>query len=292
MSIEKEMTQKHSTVVFGLGKTGLSCARFLAARGVEFCVADTREHPAGKNELKRIFPDVNVFLGEIPREILLNADQILLSPGIAPSNSLLDEARKSGVSIIGDLEMFVQHCDKPIIAITGSNAKTTVTSLLGYLAAQCGKKMSVAGNIGTPMLDVLDDESEAYILELSSFQLDLSENLQALAATVLNISEDHLDRYASMNDYISSKQRIYRHAKNAVFNRADKNTEPSADFCLNRISFGLDEPVSFADFGLLRNDGGKEYIARGEVLLLPVDSLMLKGRHNLENVMAALALGE
>lgn len=291
VATETMITKKHDTVVFGLGKTGLSCARFLSSEGVDFCVVDTRENPPGKADLQAAFPHIETCFGDFPLSVLANASEVVLSPGVSPLAAPVQAARSEGAAIIGDLELFANKCRKPIVAITGSNAKSTVTSLVGYLAVKCGSEVAVAGNIGTPMLDVVDQQVDFFVLELSSFQLDLCESLKPLVSVILNISEDHLDRYDSMQAYIESKHKIYTHAEHIVYNRADAQTFPSQALRAKVCSFGLDEPPSGHDFGLV-TENGQEYLAKGKQRLIAVQDLTLKGRHNLENILAAFALGE
>jgi len=277
------------TVVAGLGATGLSVARHLAARGEIFAVVDTRAAPPGLAALAAECPEVPVFLGALDADLLARATRIILSPGLALAEPALAAAAAAGVEIIGDIELFARAAQAPIIAITGSNGKSTVTELVGAMALAAGIRVAVGGNLGTPALDLLDDNAQLYVLELSSFQLETTLTLGAAVATVLNVSPDHLDRYPDLAAYHSAKQRIFRGARHVVCNRDDPQTEPPDAIGAVRSSFGLDRPPGDG-FGLVM-DGGREWLAFGPTSLLPIDEVGLKGRHNIANALAALALG-
>lgn len=284
------------TIIVGLGQTGLSCARFLAARGERFGVVDTREQPPGLTELRELIPDVALELGPLQAETLKQASRLVLSPGIARSTEAIAEAEAAGVEVTGDIDLFCEQVTAPIVAITGSNAKSTVTTLLGEMAQQAGFDVAVGGNIGTPVLDLLPSadetrEHQLYILELSSFQLELTTKLQAAAATVLNVSADHMDRYPNLAAYQTTKQRIYRGCRFAVFNADDLLTQPLLPDSVPRSRFGLGAP-DLPDYGVLMDDAGDEHIAKGLMKLMPVSELKMPGRHNLANALAALALSQ
>ncbi len=277
------------TVVAGLGATGLSVARHLAARGEIFAVVDTRAAPPGLAALTAECPEVPVFLGDLDAELLARATRIILSPGLALAEPALAAAAAAGVEIIGDIELFARAAQAPIVAITGSNGKSTVTEWVGAMAAAAGTRVAVGGNLGTPALALLDDAIQLYVLELSSFQLETTRVLGAAVAAVLNISPDHLDRYPDLVAYRSAKQRIFSGARHVVCNRDDPQTEPSGAIGAARSSFGLGQPPGDG-FGLVM-DGGREWLALGSTPLLPSDEVGLKGRHNVANALAALALG-
>ncbi|MGH8400079.1 MAG: UDP-N-acetylmuramoyl-L-alanine--D-glutamate ligase [Gammaproteobacteria bacterium] len=279
------------TLIVGLGKTGLSCARFLAARGVEIAVTDSREHPPGLKELRNEMPDTAVFVGGFSEAALQHADQLIVSPGIAVSTPFVIKARAMGLPVLGDIELFAHYARAPVVAITGSNGKSTVTTLVGAMAEQAGREVRVGGNLGTPALDLIrESEPDLYVLELSSFQLEVTESLRCLSATVLNISPDHMDRYATVHDYAAAKARVYRHCAVAIVNRDDALVRNMAQQAGTRVSFGLDAPQS-DDYGLVTHDGVR-WLVRGTSRLLAATELRLHGDHNLLNAMAALALGE
>ncbi|MFZ5560637.1 MAG: UDP-N-acetylmuramoyl-L-alanine--D-glutamate ligase [Pseudomonadota bacterium] len=280
-------------VVVGLGKTGLSCLRFLKSRGYPVAVNDTRENPPGLAELRADFPDVKVSLGKLDEHLLLSAREIVASPGISVKEpELVSAGLNAGIPIVGDIEIFCREVSAPIVAITGSNAKSTVTTLVGLMAKNAGIDAGVGGNLGLPVLDMLREQGEQalYVLELSSFQLETTHSLKAAVAVVLNISEDHMDRYASMQEYHTAKHRIFRNCQRYVVNRDDPLTRPLIAESVPHTSFGLNAP-DLNQFGVLIESGGK-WLARGREKLLPVSALKIRGDHNVANVLAALALGE
>lgn len=283
--------QAPRTLIVGLGATGLSCARFLARQGVEVAITDSREQPPALADVQRELPDVALFTGGFDATVFARAERILVSPGVSLREPLLQDAQRRGVEIIGDIELFARSVQAPVIAITGSNGKSTVTTLLGAMAQQAGRDVRVGGNLGTPALDLVKaHEPDLYVLELSSFQLETVHSLHCAAATVLNISPDHLDRYAGMDDYVNAKRRIYDGAQVQVVNRDDAVAAALASTAGALCSFGLDAPPGAEDFGILAADDGR-WIARGEEHWLPVAALRMPGRHNLANALAALALG-
>lgn len=277
------------TVVVGLGDTGLSVARFLAASGEAFVVVDSRAQPPGLAALQELLPNVAVEVGAFPAEILNSAQRLVVSPGVALSHPALVAAAAHGVELIGDIELFMANAQAPVVAISGSNGKSTVTTLLGKMAEAAGKNVGVGGNLGPPALDLLSAERDLYVLELSSYQLELVDKLSADVVTVLNISPDHMDRYASLMDYHRAKHRIFRGAKTVIVNRDDTLTRPLLADSVKCLSFGLGKPDLKA-FGLLE-DNGETCLGFEFEPWLPVSELSIKGRHNTANALAALALG-
>lgn len=275
-------------VVVGLGKSGLSLVRFLARQGQPFAVADSRENPPELSTLQREFPEVAVHCGPLSAELLSSAKVLYVSPGLALSTPAIQTAIDQGVSISGDVDLFAQYAQAPIVAITGSNAKSTVTTLVGQMCAAAGLHAAVGGNLGVPALDLLDDAVDLYVLELSSFQLETISHLQPQVAVCLNISEDHMDRYADLAGYIAAKQLVFQGAQNIVVNRDDQRSQPQQTSA-PLISFGLSAPKA-GEFGL-REQGGETYLAQGAELLLPVSRLKVRGSHNYANALAALAIG-
>lgn len=279
----------HFRIVVGLGKSGMSVVRFLAQRGVAFAVADTRDNPPELVTLRRDYPQVEVRCGELDVDFLCRADELYVSPGLALATPALQAAAARGVKLSGDIELFARNAKAPIIAISGSNAKSTVTTLVGEMAAAAGKRVAVGGNLGTPALDLLDDSIELYVMELSSFQLETTDNLGAEVATVLNVSEDHMDRYSGLPAYHLAKHRIFRGARQVVVNRQDALSRPLMSEGLPCWTFGLSQP-DFKAFGL-REDNGEKYLAFEFENLMPVRELRIRGAHNQSNALAALALG-
>lgn len=275
------------TAVLGIGVTGLSVARFLAARGEPFVMMDTRQAPAMLASFKSEFPQVSVFLAKSCFEQLGSVNELIVSPGLAPTDKLLVAAKGQGIKVVGDIELFARYAKAPVVAITGSNGKSTVTELLGDMARRAGVKVGVGGNLGVPALQLLNDNSELYVLELSSFQLEITESLKPAVACILNVSEDHLDRYASMADYLAAKQRIFTGARHIVFNRDDAATRsPLAN--VETSSFGVDNTAGDFSVAELSGDLWLCGLSGG---LLPVSELRIKGRHNWANALAALAMG-
>ena len=277
--------------MIGLGQTGVAVARFLAARQEPFVMLDTREAPANLADFQQEFPHVGVELGPLSAETLKNVDEIVLSPGVALAEPAIQVAVAAGVPVIGDIELFARHAQAPIVAITGSNAKSTVTTLVGEMAKAAGVRVAVGGNIGIPALELLDQEDvELFVLELSSFQLETTDKLGARVATILNVSEDHMDRYASLMHYHRAKQRVYFAADQVVVNREDPLTQPPLAEGVKRFSFGLGAP-DINGFGV-RRDGEREFLSFQFDKLMPIDEMAMAGRHNVANALAALALGQ
>ncbi|ELY3857796.1 UDP-N-acetylmuramoyl-L-alanine--D-glutamate ligase [Providencia rettgeri] len=275
--------QGKNVVIIGLGVTGLSCVHFFIERGVVPRVMDTRTVPPGVDKLP-----VNVVChsGSLNNSWLQEADLIVASPGIALATPQLQQAAQNGIEIVGDIELFCREADAPIVAITGSNGKSTVTSLVGEMAKAAGVSVGVGGNIGIPALSLLNAGHALYVLELSSFQLETTSSLKAAAATVLNISEDHMDRYPlGLVQYRAAKLKIYHQAENCIVNGQDALTLPenlTQDEC---ISFGLNNGDYFFD------TQKRVLVAKGEQLL-DVNEMHLTGQHNYLNALAALALAD
>ncbi len=285
-----EVQQAQRTLIVGLGVTGFSVARFLVSQGVEVAVTDSREVPPELGNIRSELPDVALFLGKFDADVFSRADRIVVSPGVALTEPLLLEARTQGVEVIGDIELFARVASAPVIGITGSNGKSTVTTLVGEMARQAGKDVRIGGNLGTPALDLLQaQEPDLYVLELSSFQLETLNSLHCLAATVLNISADHLDRYASIEAYANAKQQVYANTQTQVVNRDDVAAAALVSTG-HSVSFGLNKPAE-GNFGIVDTNMG-EWIVRGSDRWMPVAHLHMPGRHNLANALAALALGE
>lgn len=279
------MTQQLQVVV-GLGKTGLSLVRFLARQGVPVAAVDTREQPPELATLQTELPQVQVHCGSLDTPLLQQAAVLYVSPGLALATPQIQREIDRGVQISGDVDLFLQYAKAPVLAITGSNAKSTVTALVGNMARQAGLQVGVGGNIGIPALELLAQPADLYVLELSSFQLETISHLRPLAATCLNISADHLDRYRDLQHYTDVKLQVYANAEWAVVNRDDFAAQPKTVAGQKVLEFGLGEPQSASQFGL--RDG---YLARGAENLLPVTALKIRGLHNQVNALAALALG-
>jgi UDP-N-acetylmuramoylalanine--D-glutamate ligase len=285
-----QMQAANTHVVVGLGKTGLSCARYLRRQNIPFVAVDTRAEPPGIAEFRREFPEVRTECGDLQQETLASAHTLVMSPGVDLRTPAVSRAIARGVNVTGDIDMFAKAVNAPLVAITGSNAKSTVVTLVGAMAKEAGLRTAVAGNIGTPVLDLLNEEPcEIYVLELSSFQLETTCNLNAAVATVLNMSPDHMDRYDSMQAYHRAKHRIFQGCRHVVVNRDDALTRPLLPATVNVSSFGLG-PEDSRDFGVIEQNG-KQYLAHDRQPLMAVSELKIAGRHNVANALAALALG-
>ena len=279
-----------NSVVLGLGATGLSCARYLDRCGKTFTVVDTRANPPGLEELLRDLPQVPVFLGEVPLAVVENAGELIVSPGLGLDQPLVKRAIEAGVEVVGDIDLFVREASAPVIGITGSNAKSTVTELVGEMARKAGINVAVGGNLGTPALDLLADDCELYVLELSSFQLERAGRLNLAVATVLNVSEDHLDRHGNLQNYHRAKHKIFSGCTRAVVNKNDPLTNPLVADSVEIVRWGMGEP-ELGGFGLVVEEG-VEYLGHQFDRLMPVAELGLLGRHNIANALAALAIGQ
>lgn len=277
--------QGKKVVIIGLGLTGLSCVDFFMARGVTPRVMDTRISPPG---LDKLATSVECHVGSLNEEWLLGADLIVASPGMALANPALSSAAEAGVEIVGDVELFCREAQAPIVAITGSNGKSTVTTLVGEMAKAAGWQVGVGGNIGLPVLTLLKPEYQLYVLELSSFQLETTSSLHAAAATILNVTEDHMDRYPfGLQQYRAAKLRIYENADVCVVNADDALTMPVRGADKRCISFGAD----VGDYHLNRQQGEIWLRVRGEKVL-NTKEMQLTGQHNYTNALAALALAD
>ncbi len=281
--------KEYKTLIVGLGKTGLSCARYLVSQGVPVAVTDTREQPPGLDALKADLPDLALFLGGFDASVFEAAERLVVSPGVPVSEPLIQEAIARGVQVVGDIEIFADVANAPVVAITGSNGKSTVTTLVGEMAEQAGLNVRIGGNLGEPALELLDENAELYVLELSSFQLETTSSLSPKAAVVLNISSDHMDRYADVATYSKVKSYLYNKAEIGIFNLDDPMVVAMRQGRESDLLYTLGEPGKNR-FGLHQRDG-VEWICYEERHLLPSAELLIPGRHNLSNTLAALALG-
>jgi UDP-N-acetylmuramoylalanine--D-glutamate ligase len=278
---------KRHTVIFGLGITGYSCLRFLYGTD-RLTVIDTRTAPPFLAPTQSGYPDARLILGAATQDDFTSADRIVVSPGLALSHCLLQRARDLGIPLVSDIELFLQQAAAPVVGITGTNGKSTVTALTGELLRSSGLNAGVGGNLGEPALDLLEPSRDAYVLELSSFQLERLVGGRFPIAANLNVTPDHLDRYPSVASYAESKQRIFAGCDIAVFNRADPLTFPSFSNACGRISVGLDAPPPDG-WGIIERRETRHLGFAGEALM-PVDQLGIHGRHNEFNALAAMAL--
>jgi UDP-N-acetylmuramoylalanine--D-glutamate ligase len=284
-----------SAVIVGLGRTGLSCAAYLLERGWRIAVTDTREKPPELKRLRELNPDIPVRLGGLDTKLLDDAICVVASPGISLAEPFFAEARRRGLEIVGDIELFARAVDAPVVGITGTNGKSTVTTLVGRMAERAGIKVRVGGNLGEPALDLLrasatdEKRTELYVLELSSFQLEATDSLDLRAAAVLNVSPDHMDRYGTIEDYAAAKARIFARCDAAVINLDDPLVVAMPGPGQRTLSFSLRASIG-ADYSVVERNGW--WLARHDEPVLPVADMKIKGLHNAANALAALALGE
>ena len=287
----------HSVVV-GLGKTGVSCLRYLSRQGIPASATDSRRAPPGLEELGDLAGSIDIRLGGFDLSLLSGAKQVLMSPGVSLEEPIARAARERGIEVLGDVELFARNVQAPVIGVTGTNGKSTVTSLVARMAVAAGRSVLAGGNLGVPALDLLEQPiPDLYVLELSSFQLETTSSLRLQAAAVLNVTADHLDRYPSVAAYALAKSRIFAHAATIVLNADDPLVAAmrgaAARGAANRgaarvVTFSIE---STADFSLLR-DGTHTVLARRGEGLLDVARMKIAGLHNAANALAALALGD
>lgn len=282
-------------LIIGLGETGLSCARYFRHLQLPFTLVDSRLNPPQLSTFQEEFPNVPLHLGPFEPTLFQQLTELIVSPGVNLNEPIIADAlSKTGVRPVGDIELFAQRAQAPIIAITGTNAKGTVTTLVGDMIQASKRVAALGGNIGNVALDLLATAiPDFYVLEISSFQLETTYSLKAKVATILNISPDHLDRHKTLESYTQTKQRIYNHCETAIWNRDDPSTSPSFNEFKPKkiISFGLEkiksDPLGFG----LHSLNKKIYLTQGRQCLIPVDRLYIKGRHNWANALAALTIG-
>ena len=291
-------------LVLGMGETGLSMVKWLSRQGAKIRVADSRIEPPGWKEVMSTFPQLEIYKGKFKGIILDDIEMLAVSPGVPLMDPCVQQAIERGISIIGDMVLFTwaieqNNFPKPkVIAITGSNGKTTVTTMVGKMLKKSGWSVEVAGNIGPAILNALmecidtSNWPQAWVLETSSFQLEATHNLNADVATVLNLSEDHLDRYKNMQDYATAKARVFLHQKNKGIQILNRNDQAVCSMKLSgrkQITFGIDEPPTRGDFGIIR-DGNDLWLAEGDMQLIKASELAVNGLHNATNALAALAM--
>lgn len=286
----KKNMEANNYIIIGLGKTGLSCAKFLAQQHVNVSVMDTREIPPGLKELQQNYPEVLIKTGSLDTDWLKQADMIILSPGVDSRLPEIQEVKQAGIPIIGDVELFARYANAPVVAITGSNGKSTVTTLLAEMTRHAEMNVRVGGNLGTPALDLISYPApDFYIIELSSFQLETVETLNPFVATILNLSADHMDRYDSFEDYSAAKSRIFNGGGVMVLNNDDENVRHLAQPNRDIIRFSVTGTDS-SEFGV-KEFQGRWWITELDQPILAVDEMKIVGKHNVANALAALALG-
>lgn len=273
------------TVVMGMGKTGIACAQFLHRQGVQLHIMDNRTSPPNLATLRHTLPDIAYTIGQFEPNILAQAQEIVISPGLSLEEPALQQARQAQIPIISEIELFARHVNAPVIAITGSNGKSTVTTLVGDMAKETGADAQVGGNLGTPAITLLKNPPpDFYVLELSSFQLETTYSLKPHAAVVLNISADHMDRYTDLAHYAATKQKIYHGNGMMIINQDDAYVIKMQDQQREQLTFSITDT---ADFHL--QDG---YLMYHDMPLLSVKKLYLQNKIMYTNALAALALGK
>ena len=302
-------TETERALVVGLGLTGLSCVRYLVGRGYDVTAVDTRAQPPKLGEMKREFPRVPVHTGGLPATLFDDPGLLVVSPGVSVAEPEIARAVGRGAQPIGDIELFARavqgstnvargqepgatEAQAPVLAITGANGKSTVTALVGAMCQQGGLHTAVGGNIGVPALSLLTSpEPDVYVLELSSFQLETTHSLNARAATVLNITPDHMDRYRDIQEYAEAKARVFHGNGTMVLNADDPLVMRMARSGRRTVCFGLSAPAEAQDYGLYEVDG-ETWLVKGKQPLMPAREVPMAGRHNLANALAAMALAE
>lgn len=280
------MMQNNLHIVVGLGATGFSCVKYLVSKNIPVTVVDTRENPPHLADCQTQYPHVKIQLGAFQADLFESANTVVISPGVSLEEPCIQRCIKKNIPVIGDVEIFARDATAPIIAITGSNGKSTLTTLMGELIQHAGYQAIVCGNIGFPVLDALMQSTPDYfVVELSSFQLDTTYSLKAKVAVVINVSPDHMDRYPTVDAYCASKQRIYHHCEYAVINKDEPDIWKTLSFKNLPIAFTLQKPGK-NEWGL-----SDQYLAYGEKKIIAVTDLVLQERHNHQNFLAALAIG-
>ncbi len=294
-----------ASVVVGLGKTGASCLRYFAKHGIAASATDSRRAPPGLAELGPLAQAIDIRLGGFDLSLLDGASQLLISPGVSLEEPIAQAARARGIEVLGDIELFARGVRAPVIGITGTNGKSTVTSLVAGMASAAGRRVLAGGNLGVPALDLLDQPiPDLYVLELSSFQLETTSSLELLGAVVLNVTADHMDRYASVADYAGAKSRIFAHAATVVLNADDPLVAGMLGGAATRgcaatvaehgrkqrvVTFSTQRPD--ADYSLVRA-GNQTFLGRHGEGVLDLSRMKITGLHNAANALAALALGD
>jgi UDP-N-acetylmuramoylalanine--D-glutamate ligase len=278
-------------VIAGLGNTGKSVLRHLRARGWMIAATDTRSAPPGIEALREAFPGLRLSLGALDASLLEGAELVVASPGLPQEDPFFAAARARGIEVIGDIELFARSGAHPVAGITGTNGKSTVTTLVARMASRAGHRARAGGNLAPPALDLLnEDGTTLYVLELSSYQLETTSTLVLEAATVLNVTPDHMDRYADLDAYAAAKARIFDRCGTAVINLDDPAVAAMARAGQRTLSFSVNGAAG-ADY-TLATEAGRDWLCRGAAKLIAMDELKIVGRHNAANALAALAMGE
>ena len=284
-------TSQYDAVIVGLGKTGLSCARFLARLGKHVAITDASEQPPCLQELQKEFPNIFCSLGGIDLELLADTEEIIVSPGVSVTKNCIDKINGGSNAVIGDIELFCRYANAPVIAITGSNGKSTVTTLIEKITENAGLNVRVGGNLGTPALDLLDEQSpDYYILELSSFQLEITYSLNAHVGVILNISEDHMDRYSNFNAYANAKKKIFDGNGVMIINADDAIVSEMVKLNRHIVRYSVNSKLDSGFY--IGNKNGEEFLCKNNEPLMRKSDLSIKGAHNASNILAAMAIAD
>jgi UDP-N-acetylmuramoylalanine--D-glutamate ligase len=279
--------QSSKVLVVGLGHTGISVAHYLQKLGFNFAITDSRDKPPLIDEFLQMMPDMPVFSGGFDEAAFKVATHLVVSPGVALTEKSIVKAIANGSKIVSDIDLFACSVNAPIVVITGSNGKSTVTTMLGEMAKSAGKKVGIGGNLGTPALELLEQSAELFVLEVSSFQLERTTVLNAAAATVLNVSTDHLDRHVDIASYAQEKQHVFRGNGVMVINVDDPIVDAMQKADRRILTFSTKKEADFC----ISQRNGLEYLMHNKQCLMLLAELPLEGRHNAANALAALALG-
>lgn len=281
------LNQQSKVLVVGLGETGFSVAKFFQQQSIDFAVVDSRNEPPLYDELVQNYPDIPLFRGGFDKAAFEVATHLVVSPGISLKEESIQKAVFAGVKIVSDIDLFSCATEKSIVAITGSNGKSTVTTMLGAMGNASGLLTAIGGNLGIPVLDLLNEKIELYVLELSSFQLERTNLLNAKAATVLNITEDHLDRHDGMMGYAKEKKRIFSGNGVMVINQDDPIVKTMVLMDREIITFSIEKKTGFH----IESRQGEDWLMNDNKVLMRRAELSVEGLHNVANALASLALG-
>ena len=282
------MTVNNSTIaILGLGKTGISVAKYLKNKNKEFIIYDTRENLEIPVEIEKYINKKNIYLGKLNQNIIKRHDNFIVSPGIKLEKEFINEILKKNKNIKTDIDIFNEENSYKTICITGSNGKATVTSMLEHILIGMGKKAKAGGNIGLPALELLFKDYEFCILELSSFQLETTKKIKSLSSAITNITPDHLDRHSTFENYVRIKHKIFKYSENIIINREDINIKKQ-NFT-HKYTFGDSKPKNENELGILLEDG-KKYIFHGRNKILSEDEIKLIGNHNMINACTCLCV--
>lgn len=290
LGMQEASNDQQCKLVLGLGQTGLSCVRYLLRQGYEVVAYDTRQNPPGIDELHKKYPQVKTYVGLIDEKILDHVNELVISPGLSLQTPIVQAAIQRGIEIVGDVEIFVKAAEAPIIAVTGSNGKSTTVSMIASILEHAHFNVRLGGNIGVPALDLLGDaEPDFYILELSSFQLETTNSLSAQIGVILNISEDHMDRYQTLDEYAQAKCKILQNAQHCIVNADDSWLQANLHNS-NCETFSV-KPSSNARY-TVRATGIGTMLCAAEEELMPIDELKVKGKHQVANALVAFAVAD